>query len=372
MAAVKQKFVDVSESTAFSGAQPILNSLRNSNSAITLNHVKGRLSVLDSYTKHRFFKRRFSRLQVWAPYQGYRVEMDLLSMDHYSSDNNDIKFLFNVVDQFSRMAYTEPLKSKSPKEVAQAFRKILNRAPFTIQSIYADDGNEWKGDMLKLTDAHHIKRIVATSWVKASIVERFQKTLKLRLIRYMRQQHSYRYVDALQQIVTAINNTVNRTLHIAPAAVNFSNQQEFYKRWRLERRLNFKRPSPRYAVGDDVIVGLKTSIFKRGYEQNFSDEVFRVVHVYPTTPITYKLEDRKHRTLPRKYYERELQVIRFDPDHLYDIDEIRGSKGAGRNAKTLVHFATEPLDAEEWIKSSSLEAHRTHNQQSFASVRVLR
>lgn len=363
------KFTNVNETTSYTGVQPVLNSLRKTNAGATLKQVRQQLSGLDSYTKHRFFKRRFPRLHVWAPYQGYRVELDLLSMEHFAADNGGVKFLLNVIDQFSRFAFSEPLLSKSPKDVQKSFAKICSKCPFTIQSIYADDGKEWKGEMGRFLDEKNIKIIVATSWVKASIIERFQKTLKLRIVKYMRQQHSYEYVSALPNIVNNINNSVNRTLQMAPASIQFSNQHVLYNRlYRPQRKAHskFKRASAMFEVGDDVIVGLKNTIYKRGYEQNYSDEVFKVEAILPTTPITYRIKDRKDRLLPRKYYQRELQRVRFDQHYLYDF-EVRTPKAKPRRNKVLVHFLTEPDDKEEWIDKSTIEYHDTHNQFGISS-----
>lgn len=363
MDAVQKKFVDLQQHTSYGGIQPILNSLRQSDSNISLKHVKERLSFLDSYTKHKVFKRKFPRLSVWAPYQGYRVEIDLLAMSRYADDNNNVNYVLNIVDQFSRMAYCEPLKSKSPNEVCMAFKKIWTRVPFTIQSVYADNGTEWKGAVKTFLEHHHCKFIVAASWVKASIVERFQKTLKIRLTKYMRQQHSYRYVDALQAIVRNINNSVNRTIATTPASINIKNQHILFNRLRGNRLNNtkFKQASPDFAVGDDVIAGYKTETFRRGYEQNYTDEVFTIDYVYPSHPPTFRLRDRKDRLLPRKYYGSELQRVRFDGNYVYDL-EIRGRKGSGETAQTLVHFLTEPDDKEEWIKSSALITHKSSVQ----------
>lgn len=355
---VQQKFVDLQHHTSYGGTQPILKSLRESDSHVSLEHVKDQLSFLDSYTKHKVFKRRFPRLPVWAPYQGYRVEVDLLSMSRYAGDNNNVHYLLNMVDQFSRMAYCEPLKSKSPEEVCMALRKIWDRVPFTIQSVYADNGTEWRGAVKTFFQKHHCTFIVATSWVKASIVERFQKTLKVRLTKYMRQQHSYRYVNALQTIVNNINNSVNKGIATTPASVNIYNQHVLYGRLRGKwlNASKFKRSSARFAVGDHVIAGYKTKTFRRGYEQNYTDEVFTIDYVYPSHPPTFRLKDRSDRELPRKYYGSELQRVRFDDNYVYDL-EIRGRRGKGKTAETLVHFLTEPDDKEEWIKSSSLITH---------------
>lgn len=364
MSLVANAFTNLEHETAYGGQLPILKALRKEQELIKLDDVSRDLSELDSYTKHRYVSRRFPRMHVWAPYIGFRVEIDLLSMERYASDNDDIKYLFCVVDQFSRMAYCQPLKSKRPAEVARAFEIIKKQMPCKVQSIYCDAGNEFKGMFAKAFAAASINKITATSWVKCSIVERFQKTLKLRVIRHMRNSHSFAYLKYLQDIVSAINNTYNRTIRTAPSLVNFQNQHKLYSTYyRPLTQLQGKRATHKHAVGADVIVALKQATFKRGYHQNFTDEVFRIKEALPTYPLTYVLEDRKKRQLPRKYYERELQAVRFPVDYLYDLEVLK-TAGKGRNAKSLVHFLTQPEDDTEWISTATLHKYRTHGQLS--------
>ena len=70
-------------------------------------------------------------------------QIDLLDYQKYSKVNRGFNFILIVVDIFSRQAYAQPIKKKTPEQVSTAFKKILKHAQ--PKSIYSDDGSEWKG-----------------------------------------------------------------------------------------------------------------------------------------------------------------------------------------------------------------------------------
>ncbi len=63
--------------------------------------------------------------------------------------------------------------------------------------------------------------------IKCSLVERFNRTLKMRLFRYFTKQQSYKYLAALPKIVTAYNNSYHRGLKGVPANVTKMNEGKF-------------------------------------------------------------------------------------------------------------------------------------------------
>jgi len=51
-------------------------------------------------------------------------QADLVEMIPYSIDNRGYKYLLNVIDIFSKYAWSVPLKSKTGGEVARAMESI--------------------------------------------------------------------------------------------------------------------------------------------------------------------------------------------------------------------------------------------------------
>ena len=75
--------------------------------------------------------------------------------------------------------------------------------------------------------------------IKAAVVERFNRTLKGRLWRYFTHKNTYRYIDILQKIVDAYNNSWHSGTKMAPAKVNLYNAAKTYQN--LAQRYNTTR-----------------------------------------------------------------------------------------------------------------------------------
>ena len=59
---------------------------------------------------------------------------------------------------------------------------------------------------------HNILFFTTDSDTKASIVERFNRTLKTRMLKYFTSENTYRYVDVLQSLVNGYNGTYHRSM----------------------------------------------------------------------------------------------------------------------------------------------------------------
>jgi len=73
--------------------------------------------------------------------------------------------------------------------------------------------------MSKLLESYNIKLFSTFSTRKASIVERWNRTIKERMFREFSAQGSYKWLKLLPKIVSDYNNSYHRTIKMAPNAV---------------------------------------------------------------------------------------------------------------------------------------------------------
>ena len=55
------------------------------------------------------------------------LSADLIDMREFSNDNKDYNYLLNVIDIFSKYAWSIPLRTKTALEVTKAFDSILTK-----------------------------------------------------------------------------------------------------------------------------------------------------------------------------------------------------------------------------------------------------
>ena len=96
---------------------------------------------------HKPVRRRFDKRTVIAKQVGDIWTTDLVGMSAFSRSNKGYKYLLTVIDVVSKYGWVVPLKTKTGKEVAQAFRKLfLNGHP---SRLWTDKGTELYNQQLK-------------------------------------------------------------------------------------------------------------------------------------------------------------------------------------------------------------------------------
>ena len=100
---------------------------------------------------------------------------------------------------------------------------------------------------------------------KASIVERFQRTLKSRMLKYFTHNRTLRYVDVLPKLVEGYNHAYHRSIKRSPVSVTKENEPQvseilFGKPRKLQKQTKIK-------VGDYVRINKTKRTFDKGYLQ---------------------------------------------------------------------------------------------------------
>lgn len=291
-----------------------------------------------NFPRRRFIQKGFD--DTW--------QIDLIDMQKYSKYNRGLKYILTCIDTFSKFAWAQAIKSKSADDVTRAMSTILNnnlgRNPKNIQS---DDGREFFNEkFLVLMKKHNINHYSTYSVKKASIVERFIRTIKSWLWIQFSYNGSYRWVGhTLSNLMDRYNNKVHRTIKVAPVTVNHSNANAL-----LSNVYNFikLRAKAKYANGDFVRINKYKSTFSKGYTGNWSTEIFQVVKVNNTNPVTYQLQDEEKQPILGGFYEQELQRVKH-PD-IYLVEKVLKRKGDKVLVKWLGMNKTSWINKENNIK----------------------
>ena len=84
-------------------------------------------------------------------------------------------------------------------------------------------------------------------------------------------------------------------------------------------------PLPKFRIGDTVRVSKYKSIFAKGYEANFTKEIFKISKAFRGDPAVYEIEDHEGEQTIGKFYEEELSVVNKKGD-TYRIEKSRSKK----------------------------------------------
>ena len=134
---------------------------------------------------------------------------------------------------------------------------------------------------------------------KSVVAERFIRTLKTKIYKYMTSVSKNVYIDKLDDIVGEYNNTYHRKIKMKPVNVKDNTYIDFKK------EVNDK--DPKFKVGDHVRISKYKNIFAKGYTPNWSEEVFVIKKVKNTVPWTYVINDLNGEKIIGTFYEKELR-----------------------------------------------------------------
>lgn len=295
---------------------------------------------------HKPARIHFKRRRVIVKGLNDLLQADLVEMIPYAKINKDYKYILVVINVFSKFVWCEPVKNKSGKEVTKAMEKILSQMKVTVKNLHTDMGTEfYNKDFKQLLEKWKINHYSTYSNLKASIVERVNRTLKHQMWKQFSLQGNYKWLHILQTIVTTYNNTKHRTTGMKPSAVKKKDEK-----YLLEHAYNhLKTIDPRkqkFKEGDYVRISKYREAFSKGYTPNWSNEVFKIRKVHQTNPTTYYLEDQEGSEIKGGFYEQELQKVKY-PD-VYLVEKILKRKGNKLYVKWL------GLNKNSWISKSEI------------------
>ena len=135
-----------------------------------------------------------------------------------------------VINIFSKYAWVVPLKDKKGVSIADAFQKILDKLERKPNKIWIDSGGKFYNNSFKkwLKD-NDIEMYSIHNEGKSVVAERFIRTLKTKIYKYMTSVSKNVYIGKLDDIVREHNNTYHRTIKMKPVDVKDNTYIDFKK-----------------------------------------------------------------------------------------------------------------------------------------------
>ena len=123
-------------------------------------------------------QRRFDKRTVFAKQVDDIWTADLIDMSSFSRSNKGYKYLLTVIDVFSKYDWIVPLKTKTGKEVAHAFRKLFHNGH--PSRLWTDKGTELYNRQLKaVLEGNNVMFYSTENEEKSSVVDGMRDTLQL-------------------------------------------------------------------------------------------------------------------------------------------------------------------------------------------------
>ena len=232
-----------------------------------------------------------------------------------SKYNKGVTFLSCVIDIFSKYAWVVPLKDKIC--IVGAFQSILKQSNRKPNKIWVDKGSEFYNNSFKKWI--HDNDIVMHSTHnegKSVVAERFIRTLKNKIYRYMTSISKNVYIVKIDDIVNEYSNTYHRTIKMKLIDVKDNTY------FNIDKEANDKDPK----LGDHVRISKCKNIFAKGCTPNWSGEIFVIKEIKNTIPWTYVINDLNGEEIIGTFYEKELQKTNQEEFRIEKVIKRKGDK----------------------------------------------
>jgi hypothetical protein len=318
---------------------------------VTRSQVKKWINEQDTYTRYRQVFRRLQTL-------GEQLQMDLVDMTTYDDKNKGYRWILTSIEILSRYAFTVPVHRKNAVTMKDAvstcleqFNNHFGKYPKLVQF---DQGTEFYNKEVKsLLNKHNIEFFSTYSDKKAAVVERFNRTLKALMWKYFYSASTYKWLDVLQDLTDNYNSSVNRSIKARPDSVNESNWTEVWKT--LFSHDLGEPPEPKFTVGESVRISKYKSVFTKGYEANFTEEIFTVTEVYHGHPNTYTIKDSAGEPIIGRFYEQELYSAEGrQPD--FKIEKVQRRRTVKGKRMAFVKWLGYGNKFNSWIPAEDIKS----------------
>ena len=173
----------------------------------------------------------------------------------------------------------------------------------------------------------------------------------------MNSKQTYEYINVLQSLVNGYNNSYHRSIRTKPSLVNKENETFI---WQLLYGIpSLNREIPAFKKGDLVRIPFTRDTFDRGYTQNFSDEIFKVIQIIRRDPIVYKISDLNGEEIKGTFYKEELQRVHKDEDSQYHIEKILKKRRKNGKMQYFVKWLGYQREFNSWIDAEDLKEIRS-------------
>ena len=180
------------------------------------------------------------------------------------------------------------LKDKKGVSIVNAFQKILNDSKRKPNKIWVDKGVEFYNRSMKSwLEKNNVVMYSTHNEGKSDAAERFIKTLRNKIYKYMASISKNVYIDKLDDIVDEYNNTYHRTIKMKPIDVRDNTyiniDKELYDN------------DHKFNIGDHVKISKYKNIFAKDYAPKrailYTKEIFVIKKNKNTVPLTYVIND---------------------------------------------------------------------------------
>ena len=223
--------------------------------------------------------------------------LDILDLIDYGPENNrGYRYVLVVIDNFSKVGWTVPLKNKNAQTIKDSFENILMSSKRKPNLIESDRGKEFYNKVFQdLLDSNNIKLYSRNTYLGAVSADRFNKSIRKLLKKPVFERGDGNWIDFLSTITKQYNNKVHSSTNLTPIQASLKKNEDYVYKILLDKR---KKIKPKYEIGDLVRTADLKRTFSKSDTTNWSYKLYKITEIVNDTIPSYKINN-----LPERYNE---------------------------------------------------------------------
>ncbi len=351
------------QGASFSGIQQLKQAIKHDSSIKRKpknldKKISQWLSYQDTYTLHKPTRKHFPRSRVVVSGIDDQWQTDLICLSkEIAAANQNHHYILTCLDILSKYGWAVALKRKSGPSLVAAFKKILQSGR-KCKRLQSDQGREYTNRTFQKYLKNNKIEFFTTynEETKASVCERFNRTLKTKLWKYFTKNSTLKFLGILDDLVKSYNHSWHRSIKMKPAQVNTLNQEEVWQTLYGSMPLANNRAID-LKPGDCLRISTYKTKLQKGYLRSWSEEIFFLNKILKTQPVRLKVEDATGSVLKGSFYTWEVQKI-AKHDNIYRIEEVLKERNKKGRKEILVSWRGYPSSMNSWISANSLRKYK--------------
>ena len=216
--------------------------------------------------------------------------LDILDLKDYGPENNrNYRYVFVIIDNFSKFGWTIPLKNKNAQRIKDSFENILISSKRKPNLIESDRGKEFYNNIFQdFLNKNNIKLYSRNSSYGAVFAERFNRTIRDFLKRPVFEKGDGNWIDILSTITKQYNNRIHSSTKLSPKDASLKKNEGFVYKNLLDKR---KKVTPKFQINDLIRVADLKKTFSKGDTTNWSYKLYKITEIINDTIPSYKIDN---------------------------------------------------------------------------------
>ena len=217
-------------------------------------------------------------------------------VDYKISNNKNYRYIFIIIDNFSKYLLAIPFKNKYSQTITNEFSNILTTSKRSPVKLESDRGSEWYNSVfqnfLKGKNIQHYSQFTDKA---PSIAERLIRTLRNLLKKPVFEKGRADCISELPSVIKKYNNAIHSSIKLTPnQASKKSNERKVYSNLKDKREIQ----KPKYKLGQLVRTADIKKVFSKGDSTCYSYLLYIITEVIHDTIPAYRID-----YLPERYNE---------------------------------------------------------------------